>query len=145
MDEKIKNSHDADAFVRSAPTTDGTISPSEGSSSTSIIPQVSKLTIIDDKGTTWFKTGFPGKAESIENIIKTKIAEHSARILSHNAQGPSSQNKTAISLLSIQKELSNVNEKYKQAGHDNQAYRQGQLRAAYNFHTGAIHLFDAAD
>lgn len=100
---------------------------------------------IDDKGTTWFKTGFPGKAESIENIIKTKIAEHSARILSHNAQGPSSQNKTAISLLSIQKELSNVNEKYKQAGHDNQAYRQGQLRAAYDSHTGAIHLFDAAD
>lgn len=39
LDEKIKNSHDADAFVRSAPTTDGTISPSEGSSSTSIIPQ----------------------------------------------------------------------------------------------------------
>lgn len=100
---------------------------------------------IDDKGTTWFKTGFPGKAESIENIIKTKIAEHSARILSHNAQGPSSQNKTAISLLSIQKELSNVNEKYKQAGHDNRAYRQGQLRAAYDSHTGAIHLFDAAD
>lgn len=100
---------------------------------------------IDDKGTTWFKTGFPGKAESIENIIKTKIAEHSARILSHNAQGPSSQNKTAISLLSIQKELSNVNEKYKQAGHDNQAYRQGQIRAAYDSHTGAIHLFDAAD
>lgn len=100
---------------------------------------------IDDKGTTWFKTGFPGKAESIENIIKTKIAEHSARILSHNAQGPSSQNKTAISLSSIQKELSNVNEKYKQAGHDNQAYRQGQLRAAYDSHTGAIHLFDAAD
>lgn len=100
---------------------------------------------IDDKGTTWFKTGFPGKAESIENIIKTKIAEHSARILSHNAQGPSSQNKTAISLLSIQKELSNVNEKYEQAGHDNQAYRQGQLRAAYDSHTGAIHLFDAAD
>lgn len=100
---------------------------------------------IDDKGTTWFKTGFLGKAESIENIIKTKIAEHSARILSHNAQGPSSQNKTAISLLSIQKELSNVNEKYKQAGHDNQAYRQGQLRAAYDSHTGAIHLFDAAD
>lgn len=100
---------------------------------------------IDDKGTTWFKTGFPGKAESIENIIKTKIAEHSARILSHNAQGPSSQNKTAISLLSIQKELSNVNEKYKQAGHDNQAYRQDQLRAAYDSHTGAIHLFDAAD
>ncbi len=53
---------------------------------------------IDDKGNTWFKTGFPGKAESIDNIIKTKIAEHSARILSHNAQGPSSQNKTAISL-----------------------------------------------
>ncbi|AXB81148.1 hypothetical protein ACG98G_10380 [Megasphaera hexanoica] len=100
---------------------------------------------IDDKGTTWFKTGFPGKAESIENIIKTKIAEHSARILSHNAQGPSSQNKTAISLSSIQKELSNVNEKYKQAGHDNQAYRQGQLQAAYDSHTGAIHLFDAAD
>lgn len=100
---------------------------------------------IDDKGTIWFKTGFPGKAESIENIIKTKIAEHSARILSHNAQGPSSQNKTAISLLSIQKELSNVNEKYKQAGHDNQHYRQGQLRAAYDTHTGAIHLFDAAD
>lgn len=27
----------------------------------------------------------------------------------------------------------------------NQSYRQGQLRAAYDSHTGAIHLFDAAD
>lgn len=100
---------------------------------------------IDDKGNIWFKTGFPGKAESIDNIIKTKIAEHSARILSHNAQGPSSQNKTAISLLSIQKELSNVNEKYKQAGHSNQVYQQGKIRGAFDSSTGAIHLFDAAD
>ena len=100
---------------------------------------------IDDKGNTWFKTGFPGKAESIDNIIKTKIAEHSARILSHNAQGPSSQNKTAISLLSIQKELSNVNEKYKQAWHSNQVYQQGKIRGAFDSSTGAIHLFDAAD
>lgn len=100
---------------------------------------------IDDKGNTWFKTGFPGKAESIDNIIKTKIAEHSARILSHNAQGPSSQNKTAISLLSIQKELSNVTEKYKQAGHSNQVYQQGKIRGAFDSSTGAIHLFDAAD
>ena len=45
--------------------------------------------------------GQTGKAESIKNIIKTKIAAHSARSLSHNAQGLSSQNETAISLFSI--------------------------------------------
>lgn len=39
IDEKIKNSRDADAFVRSAPTADGTISPSEGSISTSNVAQ----------------------------------------------------------------------------------------------------------
>lgn len=68
----------------------------------------------DDKGRIWFKTGQPGKEKSIDNIINTKIAEHSARSLSHNAQGRTSQNETAISLSSIQKELANVNEKYEQ-------------------------------
>lgn len=68
----------------------------------------------DDKGRIWFKTGQPGKEKSIDNIINTKIAEHSARSLSHNAQGRTSQNETAISLSSIQKELANVNKKYEQ-------------------------------
>lgn len=68
----------------------------------------------DDKGRIWFKTGQPGKEKSIDNIINTKIAEHFARSLSHNAQGRTSQNETAISLSSIQKELANVNEKYEQ-------------------------------
>lgn len=69
---------------------------------------------MDNKGKIWFKTGQQGKAKSIDNIINTKIAEHSARSLSHNAQGRTSQNETAISLSSIQKELANVNEKYEQ-------------------------------
>ena len=69
---------------------------------------------LDNKGKIWFKTGQPGKAKSIDNIINTKIAEHSARSLSHNAQGRTSQNETAISLSSIQKELANVKEKYEQ-------------------------------
>lgn len=68
----------------------------------------------DDKGRIWFKTGQPGKEKSIDNIINTKIAEHSARSLSHNAQGRTSQNETAISLSSIQNELVNVNKKYEQ-------------------------------
>lgn len=69
---------------------------------------------LDNKGKIWFKTGQPGKAKSIDNIINTKIAEHSARSLSHNAQGRTSQNETAISLSSIQNELVNVNKKYEQ-------------------------------
>ena len=68
----------------------------------------------DNKGKIWFKTGQPGKAKPIDNIINTKIAAHSARSLSHNAQGQTSQNETAIPLTSIQKELENVNEKYEQ-------------------------------
>lgn len=68
----------------------------------------------DDKEKIWFKTGQPGKAKSIDNIINTKIAEHSARSLSHNAQGRTSQNETAILLISIQKELVNVKATYEQ-------------------------------
>lgn len=69
---------------------------------------------LDNKGKIWLKIGQPGKEKSIDNIINTKIAEHSARSLSHNAQGRTSQNETAISLSSIQKELANVKEKYEQ-------------------------------
>ncbi len=43
IDEKIKNSRDADAFVRSAPTADGTISPVRGSISTSNVAQTQKV------------------------------------------------------------------------------------------------------
>lgn len=101
---------------------------------------------LDNKGKIWFKTGQPGKAKSIDNIINTKIAEHSARSLSHNAQGRTSQNETAISLSSIQNELVNVNKKYEQRAwhgspHDFDKFDLGYIGTGEGFNNHGYGLY----
>lgn len=68
----------------------------------------------DKNGKVWFKSGQATKEDSARNIIKTKIAEGSARSLTLvTPQGLSGQNTSAISIANIAKTLKSVNnEKY---------------------------------
>lgn len=68
----------------------------------------------DKNGKIWFKSGQATDKSSAQNIIKTKIAEGSARSLALNTpRGLSGQNTSAISIANIAKTLKSVNnEKY---------------------------------
>ena len=64
-------------------------------------------------GKIWFKTGMPVSTDSAQNIIKTKITEGSARRLTHNTQGRTGRDASAIHINTVAEKLKSVNnEKY---------------------------------
>lgn len=69
----------------------------------------------DKAGKIWFKSGQPVQKDAAKNIIKTKIAEGSARSLALDTpRGLSGQNTSAISINNIAETLKSVNNKKKQ-------------------------------
>lgn len=69
----------------------------------------------DKNGKVWFKSGQSTKEDSARNIIKTKIAEGSARSLTLvTPQGLSGQNTSAISIDNIAETLKSVNNENRQ-------------------------------
>lgn len=67
----------------------------------------------DKIGRIWFKTGMAVNAESAKAIIKQKITEGSARRLTHNTQGRTGRDASAIHINTVAEKLKSVNnEKY---------------------------------
>ena len=70
---------------------------------------------LDKNGKIWFKSGQATDKSSAQNIIKTKIAEGSARSLTLvTPQGLSGQNPSAISIDNIAETLKSVNNENQQ-------------------------------
>lgn len=69
----------------------------------------------DKNGKIWFKSGQSATKDAAKNIIKTKIAEGSARSLALDTpRGLSGQNTSAISINNIAEALKSVNDEKKQ-------------------------------
>lgn len=67
----------------------------------------------DKIGRIWFKTGMAANAKSVKAIIKQKITEGSARRLTHNTQGRTGRDASAIHINTVAEKLKSVNnEKY---------------------------------
>ena len=67
----------------------------------------------DKIGRIWFKTGMAVNAKSAKAIIKQKITEGSARRLTHNTQGRTGRDASAIHINTVAEKLKSVNnEKY---------------------------------
>ena len=67
----------------------------------------------DKNGKIWFKSGQATDKSSARNIIKTKIKEGSAYRLTHNTQGRTGRDASAIHINTVAEKLKSVNnEKY---------------------------------
>ena len=68
----------------------------------------------DKNGKIWFKSGQATDKSSAQNIIKTKITEGSARRLTHNTQGRTGRDASAIHINTVAEKLKSVNNENRQ-------------------------------
>ena len=68
----------------------------------------------DKIGRIWFKTGMAASTESVKAIIKQKIEEGSAYLLTHNTQGRTGLDTSSIRINTLAEKIKSVNNENRQ-------------------------------